>query len=283
MNKQYRTPVIAGNWKMNHDRPATRAMIEELLPLIAGSECEVVLCVPYTDLETAISLAKGTNLAIGAQNCHWAEKGAFTGEISAAMLKEMGCDYVIVGHSERRQYFGDTNQTVNERLKAAIAVELPVILCVGENLEQREAGQFEQVVALQLTDALEGVTPEQMQLVTVAYEPVWAIGTGKNATPAQAAEACALLRGVLWGLMGPTVAVAVPLLYGGSMNEKNCAELLEQVDVDGGLIGGASLKAASFAQIVATADRMEDTGEETGDMARMASDGAGETGESRGQ
>ena len=255
MNKTKRPAVIAGNWKMNKNRAEAATLITELLPLVKDAGCEVVLCTPYTDLETALALTEGTEVKIGAENCHWAESGAFTGEISAEMLRELGVQYVIIGHSERRQYFGETDETAAKRLRAALNAGLKGILCVGETLEQREAGITEEVIAIQVKKALAGVTAEELQQVILAYEPVWAIGTGRTATEEQAGEVNGFIRGLLARLYGEAVAEGTTIQYGGSMNAKNAAGLLAQPDIDGGLIGGASLKAPDFAAIVAAAGR----------------------------
>lgn len=255
MNKAKRPAVIAGNWKMNKNRAEAAALITELLPLVKDAGCEVVLCTPYTDLETALTLTEGTGVKIGAENCHWAESGAFTGEISAEMLRELGVQYVIIGHSERRQYFGETDETAAKRLRAALNAGLKGILCVGETLEQREAGITEEVIAIQVKKALAGVTAEELRRVILAYEPVWAIGTGRTATEEQAGEVNGFIRGLLARLYGEAVAEGTTIQYGGSMNAKNAAGLLAQPDIDGGLIGGASLKAPDFAAIVAAAGR----------------------------
>ena len=253
MNKALRKAIVAGNWKMNNDRKAAKELIGELTPMVKDAACEVVLCVPYTNLETALSLCEGTNLHVGAENCHWAKSGAFTGEISAQMLAEMGVEYVIIGHSERRQYFGETDQTVNARIRAALDAGLKVILCVGELLAQREQGITDEVVSLQTKVALQGVGAEALKNVIIAYEPVWAIGTGRTATSEQADEVCGVIRGVVAGLYSDAAADALTVQYGGSMNAKNAAELLAMPNVDGGLIGGASLKAPDFATIIAAA------------------------------
>ena len=255
MNKAKRRAVIAGNWKMNKNRAEAKELITELLPLVKDADCEVVLCTPYTNLETALALTEGTNVKVGAENCHWAESGAFTGEISAEMLRELGVQYVIIGHSERRQYFGETDETVAKRLRAALNAGLKGILCVGETLEQREAGITEEVIAIQVKKALAGVTAEELRRVILAYEPVWAIGTGRTATEEQAGEVNGFIRGLLARLYGEAVAEGTTIQYGGSMNAKNAAGLLAQPDIDGGLIGGASLKAPDFAAIVAAAGR----------------------------
>lgn len=253
MNKELRKAVIAGNWKMNKNPEETKALLAEVAPLVKDAACEVVACVPFIDLPAAVEAAKGTNIKIGAQNCHWEESGAFTGEIAANMLTSIGVSYVIIGHSERRTYFGETDQTVNKRIRAALDAGLSVILCVGETLGQREQGITEELVALQTKIALLGVTKEELARIIIAYEPIWAIGTGRTATSAQAGEVCRAIRSVIAALYDKQTADAFTIQYGGSMNAKNAAELLAQGDVDGGLIGGASLKAADFAEIVRAA------------------------------
>lgn len=255
MNKAIRKAVIAGNWKMNKTRPEAKALIEELKSLVSGADCDIVLCVPYTNLETALELTKGTNLKVGAENCHWAQSGAFTAEISAEMLTELGVEYVVIGHSERRQYFGETDVTVNKRVRAALNAGLTVILCVGELLEQREQGITEEICALQTKIALQGVTSDELKKIIIAYEPVWAIGTGKTATSEQADEVNGFIRGVVAKLYGEAAAQTLTVQYGGSMNAANAEELLGKEHVDGGLIGGASLKAADFAAIVKAASK----------------------------
>lgn len=245
-----RKPIIAGNWKMNMTRAQATQLITELKPLVAGAEAEVVICVPYTDIDTAVALCKGSNIKVGAENVAWAEKGAFTGEISADMLLELGTEYVIIGHSERRQYFGETDASVNARLKTAIAKGLKPIVCVGETLDERESGKTEGVIETQVKGAFDGVGAEDAAKTVIAYEPVWAIGTGRTATSEQAEETIKAIRGVIAGLYGATVAEAVRIQYGGSMNPKNVKELMAQPDIDGGLIGGASLKAVDFSQVV---------------------------------
>ena len=247
--------VIAGNWKMNKTPAQATALIGELKPLVADAACDVVVGVPFVDLPAALEATAGTNIGVAAQNCHWEKAGAFTGEVSAEMLKEMGVGYVILGHSERRTYFGDTDVTVQKRVRAALDQGLTVILCVGEYLEQREQGVTGEVVAMQTKIALGGVSKEEMSRVIIAYEPVWAIGTGRTATAEQANEVCRCIRGVIAGLYDDAVAEDTVIQYGGSMNAGNAAELLAQPDVDGGLIGGASLKAPDFSTIVAAANR----------------------------
>ena len=215
--------------------------------------CEVIACTPFVDLSAAQEAAQGTNIQIGAENCHWEKSGAYTGEISAEMLSSMGVNIVIIGHSERRQYFGETDVTVQKRVRAALDAGLTVILCVGETLEQREQGITSELVAMQTKIALGGVTAEELKRIIIAYEPVWAIGTGKTATAEQANEVCHTIREVIAGLYGKDAADAFTIQYGGSMNAGNAAELLAQPDVDGGLIGGASLKPNDFATIVKAA------------------------------
>ena len=250
MNKALRKAVIAGNWKMNKTPAETKALINEMKPLVAGADCDVVLCVPYIDIFAAMEAAEGSNIKIGVENCHWAESGAFTGEVSATMLKEIGVPYVIIGHSERRQYFGETDVTVQKRTRAALDAGLTVILCVGEMLDERQKDITAEVVSLQTKVALQGVDADMLKKVIIAYEPVWAIGTGLTATDDQAEEVCAIIRDVLAAKYGRDVAETVTIQYGGSMNAGNAQSLLSKTNVDGGLIGGASLKAADFAKIV---------------------------------
>ena len=247
--------VIAGNWKMNMTPAQTKAFIEELAPMVAGQDkCDIVLCVPYVDIATAVEAAKGTNIHIGAENVHFAKSGAYTGEISAQMLTEIGTEYVVIGHSERRQYFGETDETVNLRTKAALEAGLKVILCLGEVKEQRLAGITNEVVSMQTKLDLAGVSAEELKNVIIAYEPVWAIGTGLTATPEQADETCGVIRGVIGDLYGAEAAEEITIQYGGSMNDGNAAELLAKTNVDGGLIGGASLKTDKFTVIVKAAN-----------------------------
>ena len=245
--------VIAGNWKMNKTPAEAVELIEAIKPLVADATCDVVVGVPFVDLPAALEAVKGSKIGVAAQNCHWEKSGAYTGEISAEMLKAMEVGYVILGHSERRTYFGDTDVTVQKRMRAALDAGLTVILCVGEYLEQREQGITAEIVAMQTKVALGGVSEEELARVIIAYEPVWAIGTGRTATAERANEVCAQIRDVIAGLYNAEAAKAVTIQYGGSMNAANAAELLAQSDVDGGLIGGASLKPADFATIVAAA------------------------------
>ena len=256
MKKSVRRAVIAGNWKMNMTPSEASLAVAKTAGLARGMNgCDIVLCVPFVDLPAAVEAADGTPIKIGAQNVHYAEKGAYTGEVSAKMLLEVGAEYVIIGHSERRQYFGETDKTVNKRTKAALAAGLKVILCLGEVLEQRQSGITGEVVAMQTKLDLADVTAEEMKNVIIAYEPVWAIGTGLTATPDQAEEVCALIRKTLAELYGENVAEATTIQYGGSMNEANAADLLSKVDVDGGLIGGASLVPEKFVKIIEAAQK----------------------------
>ncbi|MGN0598321.1 MAG: triose-phosphate isomerase [Oscillospiraceae bacterium] len=255
MNKSLRKAVIAGNWKMNKTRPEAKELLEAIKPLVADAagKVEVIACVPYTNLETAVAATAGSNVKVGAENVHFEKSGAFTGEISADMLVEVGVEYVVLGHSERRQYFGETDETVNKRTKAALAAGLKPIVCVGELLWERECNITEEVIARQIKLDLFDISADDIKKTIIAYEPVWAIGTGKTATADQAQEVCAFIRATLAKLYGAEVADAVTIQYGGSMNAGNAAELLSKPDVDGGLIGGASLKANDFNTIVQAA------------------------------
>lgn len=255
MNKDLRKAVIAGNWKMNKTPKETEVLINEIKPLVNNADCDVVVCVPYVDLCTAIESTKGSNIKVGAENCHWEKSGAFTGEISAEMLTSMGVEYVIIGHSERRTYFGETDETVRKRVRAALDAGLKVILCVGEYLEQREQGITSELVAMQTKIALLGVSEKELSDIIIAYEPVWAIGTGKTATAQQANDVCKTIRNTVAGLYSEDIANALTIQYGGSMKPDNANELLDMPDVDGGLIGGAALKADAFAEIVKAASR----------------------------
>ena len=253
MLKSKRNAVIAGNWKMNKTPAETTALINEMKPLVADADCDVVLCVPYVDIAAAVEAAKGSNIKIGAENVHFKESGAFTGEISAQMLTACGVEYVITGHSERRQYFGETDETVNKRTVAALNAGLKPIVCVGELKWERECNITEEVIARQIKLDLWSLTAEQVKNTVIAYEPVWAIGTGLTATPEQAEEVCAFIRAQLAKLYDQATADAVTIQYGGSMNAANAAELLAKPNIDGGLIGGASLKAEDFNTIVQAA------------------------------
>ena len=245
-----RKKVIAGNWKMNMLPNEAIAFIEEFTPLVKDTENEVVLCVPYTDLFYALLTAQNTNIKIGAQNMHWKETGAYTGEVSAKMLKAIGVEYVIIGHSERRQYFNETDETVNLKLKAAFENELKPIICVGETLEERETGTTVEIITSQTRLALEGLTDEQVKNTIIAYEPIWAIGTGKTATSEDANNSIKEIRKEIEKIYGKDVADCVIIQYGGSVKSSNAKELFNMSDIDGGLVGGASLKPDEFAKIV---------------------------------
>ena len=245
-----RRVIVAGNWKMNKTASEGRELVEKLKGEIAGlEEAEIVVCPPFTTIGAVVEAAAGSPIGVGAQNIHWAASGAFTGEISADMLKSSGVTYVIIGHSERRQYFGETNATVNSRLKAALAAGLTPIVCVGESLAERESGRTEAVLASQVKEGFAGIDAKDASGIVVAYEPVWAIGTGKTATPEMAQAAHAFIRGELRALFGNT-ADEMRIQYGGSMKPANARELVAQPDIDGGLIGGAALDAATFASLI---------------------------------
>ncbi len=246
-----RRPIIAGNWKMNNTIADTKALVKDLIPLVKDAKCDVVICTPYTDLAAAVEATAGTNIKVGAENVHWAEKGAFTGEISAKMLTELGVEYVIIGHSERRQYFGETDETVNMRVKAALAAGLKPIICVGELLEERESGKTAEVVTRQTKAAFKDIDKDELDNIVIAYEPVWAIGTGKTATAQDANDTIKVIRDTMAELYCPRCAEErVRIQYGGSMNSKNASELMAMPEIDGGLIGGASLKAEDFSKVV---------------------------------
>lgn len=255
MDKQNRKAIIAGNWKMNKTATEAAELIDALIPAVKDAGCEVVICVPFTDLVTAVAKTKGTNIHVGAENVHFEKSGAFTGEISADMLTDLGVEYVVVGHSERRQYFAETDETVNKRAKAALAGGLKPIICVGESLTQREQGVTEELIRMQVKIALNGVTVDELKNVVIAYEPIWAIGTGKTATAEQAAEVCTSIRTTVRHLYGARIARSITIQYGGSMKPGNAAELLAQPDIDGGLIGGAALKPEQFVDIINAANQ----------------------------
>ncbi len=245
-----RRKIIAGNWKMNKLPNETISFFEEITPLVANTENEIVICAPYTDLFYAILSAQDTNIKIGAQNMHWEEKGAYTGEISPQMLKSIGVEYVIIGHSERRQYFAETDETVNKKVKAAHNVGLKPIVCIGETLKQRETGIVKDVIAGQVRLGLKDLTKDQIESTIVAYEPIWAIGTGKTATKEESNETIKWIRKEISAMYGNESANKVIIQYGGSIKPENAKELFEMSDIDGGLVGGASLKPDEFAQIV---------------------------------
>ena len=256
MNRRYRKTIIAGNWKMNKTPAEAKALIEEMKPLLSKTKwCEMVLCVPFTDIQAAVKAAKGSKIAIGAENMHFEKSGAFTGEISADMLKELGVKYVIIGHSERRQYFNETDEACVKKVQVALENGLRPILCAGEALTEREQDVTMEVIRKQSKIALQNVAVEDIKKVVIAYEPIWAIGTGKTATAEQANEVCAQIRKVIAGLYDQEAADGITIQYGGSMNAKNAAELLAQPDIDGGLIGGAALKPEQFVDIINAANQ----------------------------
>ena len=245
-----RKPIIAGNWKMNKTPAEAVKLVKGLIPLVKDAKCDVVVCPTAVCLPAVAEVIKGTNIKLGAQNVHFAEKGAYTGELSADMLKAVGCEYVIVGHSERRQYFGETDKTVNLRATAAVKAGLTAIICVGEMKDERVDGYTDIIVAYQTKMALKGLTAEELDHVVIAYEPVWAIGTGLTATDEQANETIGVIRKAIAEVYGDDVAQKVRIQYGGSMKGSNVKGLMAQPEIDGGLIGGASLKAEDFAQVV---------------------------------
>ena len=245
-----RRKVIAGNWKMNMLPDETIKFIEEFAPLVKDTENEVILCVPYTDLFYALLNVQGTNIKIGAQNMHFEEKGAYTGEVSPQMLKAINVEYVIIGHSERRQYYNETDETVNKKIKAAFNVGLKPIVCVGETLEERENGKTAEIITNQTKLALEGLSNEQVENTIIAYEPIWAIGTGKTATSEDANNSIKEIRNKIAEIYGQNTASRVIIQYGGSVKSSNAKELFSTSDIDGGLVGGASLKAEEFSKIV---------------------------------
>ena len=245
-----RKPIIAGNWKMNKTPTEAAALVTDLIPLVKDAKCEVVVCPPAICIPAVAEVIKGTNVKLGAENVHFEQSGAYTGEISAAMLKDAGVEYVIIGHSERRQYFGETDKTVNKRTLAAVAAGLIPIVCIGELKDERETGYTDILVTYQIQMALHGLTKEQVAEVVVAYEPVWAIGTGLTATDEQANETCGVVRKAIAAIYGEETAAKVRIQYGGSMKGSNVKGLMDQPEIDGGLIGGAALKAKDFSEVV---------------------------------
>ena len=246
-----RKPLIAGNWKMNNNNTESVELVSRLKEMVFDVEkVEIVVAPPYTALESVAASIKGSTIFLSAQNIFWEESGAFTGEISPAMLKDIGCQYTIIGHSERRQYFGETNETVNKRLKAALKASLTPIVCIGETLEEREADKTFTVIEQQAREGLNGLSLNEMEKVVIAYEPVWAIGTGKTATPEQAQEVHRFVRKLIAQIFVEEIAEKIRILYGGSVKPDNIDHLMAQRDIDGALVGGASLKADSFARIV---------------------------------
>ena len=256
MNRRYRKTIIAGNWKMNKTPSETKAFAEEFKALLPKTKwCDIVVCVPAADLSAAVRAFKDSRIAVGAQNVYFEKSGAYTGEVSADMLADLGVRYVIVGHSERRALFGETDEVVNKKVHAALDAGLNPIICVGESLEQREMGVTMELIALQVKSALSGVAAEQMRRCVIAYEPIWAIGTGKTATPEQASEVCTAIRALIRAQYGARVARSVTIQYGGSMKPDNARELLAHEDLDGGLVGGASLEAPALMEIVHAANQ----------------------------
>lgn len=245
-----RKKVIAGNWKMNKLPNEAIELIEKLTPLVKDTDSEVIVCVPYIDLFYVLMQTQGTNIKVGAQNMHWEEKGAYTGEISGSMLSKMGVEYVIIGHSERRAYFAETDETVNKKIKSALSYNLKPIVCVGESLEQRETGVAKEIITKQTELALEGIDSKDLEKIIIAYEPIWAIGTGKTATKEDANESIKWIREKIVEKYGQQVAEGVIIQYGGSVKSSNAKELFEMSDIDGGLVGGASLDAEEFSKIV---------------------------------
>ncbi len=256
MNRRYRKTIIAGNWKMNKTASETKQFAEELKSVLPKAKwCDILVCVPSVNIPAAMRAFKDMRVTVGAENVFYEKSGAYTGEVSADMLKDLGVKYVIIGHSERRQYFGETDVTVNKKVRAALDAGLHPIICVGESLEQRELGVTMDLISLQLKSALAGVSAEKLRKCVVAYEPVWAIGTGKTATPEQAGEICTFIRATIRHIYGARVARSITIQYGGSMNPGNARELLSQPDIDGGLIGGAALKCDQFASIINAANQ----------------------------
>jgi len=255
MNNKLRKTIIAGNWKMNKTPSEAKLFINDLKTLVKDAKCDVIVGVPFVCLPVVIEAVKGSNIKVAAQNMHFEQSGAYTGEISAEMLVDLGVEYVIIGHSERRQYFNETNVTLNKKVLHALSAGLKPIICVGEILEEREQGITDELVSLQVKVALNNVTKEQLQNIVIAYEPVWAIGTGKTATADQADEVNGIIRRTLESTYDRTAAESVTIQYGGSMNAKNAEELLSKYHVDGGLIGGASLKTQDFAAIINAASK----------------------------
>ena len=256
MNRRYRKTIIAGNWKMNKTASETKQFAEELKAIMPKAKwCDVLVCVPSVNIPAAMRAFKDMRVSVGAENVFYEKSGAYTGEVSADMLKDLGVKYVIIGHSEHRQYFGETDITVNKKVHAALDAGLHPIICVGESLEQRELGVTMDLISLQVKSALAGISSDRLRKCVIAYEPVWAIGTGKTATPEQAGEVCTFIRATISHMYGARIARSITIQYGGSMNPGNAAELLAQPDIDGGLIGGAALKSDQFVDIINAANQ----------------------------
>ncbi len=245
-----RLPIIAGNWKMNMTKDAALKYVAELKDKVKDTDVEVVICPPFTLLSILKDACEGTNIKVGSQNMYWEESGAFTGEVSPVMLKDLGIDYCIIGHSERRQYFGETDETVNKKIKAALNHGIIPIVCVGETLEERNEGKTESLLKEQVTEAFKGISDDETRNIVVAYEPIWAIGTGETATPEMANSAIAYIRELIKGLYNDDISEEIRIQYGGSVKPSNAEELMKQNDIDGALVGGASLKADSFSEVV---------------------------------
>ena len=245
-----RKPFIAGNWKMNMSRTQAVEFANALKEQYGDTDVKAAICAPFVHLETLVEIFKGSGIGVGAQNCHFEDSGAFTGEVSVPMLEELGIDYCIIGHSERREYNGETDETCSLKLKRLFASSILPILCVGENLDQRDAGKEKEVVEAQVRADLDGLTAENVSALTIAYEPIWAIGTGRTASPEQAQEMCGLIRNIIAEMYGDAVACETTIQYGGSMKPGNATELMNMEDIDGGLIGGASLKVDDFMGII---------------------------------
>jgi triosephosphate isomerase len=246
-----RKPIIAGNWKMNKTIPEAKTLVSGMVSKLAGfNDVEVVFCPPFTALSTVKELVKGTPYGVGAQDLYWKEQGAFTGEVSPLMLKDIGCDYVIIGHSERRQYFGETDTTVNQKVKAALAVGIKPIICVGETLAEREAGETDALIKRQTEKALEGIETSAIPSIVIAYEPIWAIGTGKSSSASDANQVTGLIRSTVAKMFGKAVADQMRIQYGGSVKPENIKEYMSQPEIDGALVGGASLEVESFNKLI---------------------------------
>lgn len=245
-----RRKIVAGNWKMNKTPSQAAELIKELIPMVSDADVDVVICTPATDLAVATELTKGTNIAVGAENMHWEESGAYTGEISADMLLDLGVKYVIIGHSERREYFAETDETVNKKVKVAVAKGLTPIVCCGETLEQREMGIMPEHIRMQIKIALLGLTADEVKNIVIAYEPIWAIGTGKTCDSDEANRVIAMIRNVVKEVAGAVAADSIRILYGGSVKPSTIEEQMSKSDIDGALIGGASLKAESLNEII---------------------------------
>lgn len=254
--KSKRKIIVVGNWKMNVLPSQTENLAKDIANLCCTPKCEIVICPPYVCIHDAVRTVKDSGIKVGAQNCHWDEAGAFTGEISAEMLADIGVNYVIIGHSERRQYFGETDKTVNMRVKYALSKDINVIMCVGETLEQRKSGREKEVISEQIFKGLKDISSENIDKLIIAYEPIWAIGTGETATPSQANDMCKFIRSCVSKYYGHEIASSMTIQYGGSVKKSNISDIISQSDIDGVLVGGASLNANDFAFIVSEASKI---------------------------